>query len=833
MSKLIFVLWIVLLPVLTGAMDSRIRKANYLYEFEGEEQEALLLLKSVVKDGSKQDKSASLYYQARIHDSRGRSSQAVLLYRNYLASMPQDAETMRLVSLRLAEIDSTLSKLVRSVTKLPYRPYRRVPGEAPLLQLTDRSLWNLQNGKLVRSGFGLTESQVPLEATRHSLWFWDRERRVVEEKLYSGGAIRSSFSVSDSILSALRMESGEWLIRVPGKMTYYRKGKSIWQRNDFGNGCQTATLLHSSNEAILRCGSDTLRSISLRDGAILQQRIVEDVDTVMGTAQGLWVTHASSVRYYADFRVHDAKWQQNFHSILSVLMHSQRLFIMEENGTLNMLDARTGMLLDKQRVEPGRLFLLGSRLGVLSAQGQLTVLDNRARMLWKYHAGKASGEPMCNDDGLLLPLLDGTLVSLDPMYHGGIRTDLQENMESLERLVSMARWDSVALLSNQILKVEPGNALAWSAIAQSWEARKVQKDSVIIAWGNAARHSRSLEGEKQKMIFQPYAQRIGAKWIQALPFSSQSYPRFFGHGRHIHTIDAGNRRLVALDSATGVLRWKMGLMPLHKGYLMNQDGRYLALTSGKILHMLDLENKGRKVGEANLPAPIHQIMQTPERVFLSTWEGHILSLQKRNLSVVWSVQPFSQASFLMMNGDKLMAVSLTGEKIELDLDSGVTSQQGRLVQGRLDQVQHWDGLHIVALQDGRLVAMGEQGKVWEYNSGAQVYSMQAWRVGGKPVFILGLSDQRLVMLDRRSGQELWSWSGSGSIFIYPSLAGHIAYLDQSNQIVAIDLETGKVVHRIALQERSGPIWSNSSSVLATTAQGLLFSFPIFETRVVD
>lgn len=828
-----FVIWILLLPVLSGAMDSRIRKANYLYEFEGQEQEALLLLKSVLKDGSKQDKSASLYYQARIHDSRGRASQAVILYRNYLASMPQDAETMRLVSMRLAEIDSTLSKLVRSVTRLPHRPIRRINGESPLLQLADRSLWKLQNGKLTRSGLGLTESQIPLEATRHSLWIWDRERKVIEEKLYNGGALRTSFSVTDSILSAMRMESGEWLVRVPGKLTYYRKGKSIWQRTDFGNSCQTAALLHSSNEAILRCGSDTLRSISLRDGAVLQQRYVEDVDTVMGSAQGLWVTHASSVRYYADFRVHDAKWQQNFHSILSVLMHSQKLFIMEENGTLNMLDARTGMLLDKQRVEPGKLFLLGSRLGVLSAHGQLTVLDHLGRVLWKYHAGKASAEPMCNEDGLLLPLLDGTLVSLDPMYHGGVRTDLQDHMESLERLVAFVRWDSVAVLANQILKVEPGNALAWSALAQSWESRKVQKDSVIIAWGNAARHSRSLEPEKQKKIFQPYAQRIGARWIQTLPFSSQSYPRFFGHGRLIHTIDAGNRSLVALDSATGVLRWRMGLMPLHKGYLMNQDGRYLALTSGKLLHMLDLENRGRKLGEATLPATVHQIIQTPGRVFLSTWEGHILCLQKRNLNPVWSVQPFGQASFLTMNGDKLMAVALTGEKVEIDLDSGIISQQGRLVQGRVDQVQHWDDMHIVALQDGRLIAIGEQGKVWEYNSGAQIYSLQAWRVDGKPVFVIGLSDQRIVLMDRLTGQEIWSWNGSGSIFIYPSLVGRYAYLDQSNQIVALDLESGKVVHRIALQERSGPIWSNASSVLTTTAQGLLFSFPIPDAKVAD
>ncbi|HSQ42714.1 MAG TPA: PQQ-binding-like beta-propeller repeat protein, partial [Fibrobacteraceae bacterium] len=524
-------------------------------------------------------------------------------------------------------------------------------------------------------------------------------------------------------------------------------------------------------------------------------------------------------------------WQQSFHSIQSLLLLENCLLVLDGDGTLYWLDPANGNSYNRSRMEPGQLFSFGHCIGLLTRDGDLQVLDMNGQSLWRYQSGQNPAcLPLVTDRALLLPLMNGSIVALNLHYYGASPNDLQIQTNMLERLETEKQWDSLKLMTDSLLRQEPGNATAWMHKARYFSERATYPDSILIAWSNAARHARHLASAQQQKILVPYARQLGADWIQYLPPSTQQYPQLFGSLHNLFTIDAGNRNLVALDPNNGQFRWRAPTPPLEQGFVEAEDKNILAIASGYDLAILDLMQKGRQVASINLPGKAFQILVSRTAIFVSTWNGFVLRIQRKNFESAWSRKMFNSGAILALSEDLLYTLSLDGELGILAVDGGIQHGETRPIGYSPSQMILADSILVLGSQDGRLQFLNIHNlePIWEHNMDSQIFSMQAV-LGTNPDssgILLGLGDQSLVFVSLATHEKRWSYAGSGSIYIQPKVQQNTVWIDQEHALVSLDLANGAVLRKIHMPDAVGPIWTSPLSVITSSPQGLLFSFPL-------
>jgi len=812
------------------ALDSRIREAAYLFEFEGRVQSALQLLKEVQQSGSMEDRDAATFYLAKIADFQGDTATAIHSLRSFISSNAASNEMTDWAASRLADLDPNPTQLVTGTMRLPAAIQERIPGRAPLIQLVNRTLWKPDGVHLTRLRVDLPKDFRPIEAGPTAVWGISNETNQIEEFSLLENSVRSSIHLDSKILHSFHLENGEWFVQTHKSVQLFRNAKVVWTKDNKYPDCEPLAQVTSSQQILLNCPDNALHTLSLHDGQEGNSiSLFDPIDTVLTSPDGIWVANNASIWFYRLNRNQQPIWQQNFHSVQSILLLENTLWILEGDGSLNILQANTGGLISRTRTEPGTLFPVGHRVGLISRDGNLEILDPSGQLLWQYQAGQAPATlPMVGENALFLTVGNNQVFALDARYFGVPKSDLQVKEESLERLISLARWDSLRLLTDTLLRLEPGNALAWASRARYYSEFTNQADTALYFWSKAAQHSRHLSSTLQQQILKPYVRKLGATWIQFLPSSSQTYPKLFGGGRDLFTIDAGNRSLVSMDPYTGQFRWRTSTQALDQGFVAENDGRYLAIASGFDVSIHDLSQQGRLVTTLSLPGKAFQIKFSRNALYLSTWNGFILRFQKKGFESSWSRKVFNTGSYLAPEDDILHVLSLDGDVQNLTAESGASHAHAQPFNASASDVQLADTSLLAVSQEGVISCLGSQSlqPLWEISLETQVFSIQSTDVNGQRSILLGLSDQRLVMLSIKTGKEIWSYQGKGSVYIHPNIQGSQVLIDQGTSILSLELSTGKPITRINVPDGAGSIWANSSTLFTSSPQGLLFAFPL-------
>jgi|GEM_PF-2788114 len=823
--------WLAFCCVSAFCMDSRIREANFLFEFEGNTAQANTLLQQVAKGSNLEDQQTAYFYLAKIADWSGHPTDAALYLHRFLATNPDNSEMTYWAAARLAVLDPRPVKLVRGTSLLPAAVLARIPGKQPALQLSNHSLWHVSKNKLVRMSTPIPADMRIMENGQASLWGYLTEEHRLIELNHPSGSIRTIINLDSPLLNAFHLESGEWFVSTQKSMGLYRNGRAVWIHPNRMPNCAALAESFTTRQILLNCPDNAIHPLSIHDGQEKESiGLLDRIDTILSSSEGIWVANTSSIWHFRPHRSNQPIWQASFHSVQSLLLIENRLAILEADGSMNILDALTGTLINRTRAEPGTLFPAGHRLGIFTKEGNVNFLDLQGQLLWRYQAGQApSAEPILSDSSLFLPLVSGQVIILDAAYFGLSKSDIRVSSERLERIALDGRWDSAKILSDSILSMEPGNALAWMQKARYYSERNKNADSSLIAWSRAARYSRSLGGPTQQQILKPYSRRLGALWIQYLPPSTQTYPKLFGDGHNLFTIDVGNRSLVSLDPFSGLFRWKTPTQPLDQGFIAENDGHYLIIGSGFDLSSHDLTQKGRVISSLGLPGKIFQATLTRNSVLVSTWNGFLIRFNKKGLEPIWSRKIFGTASFLASNDSTIFALSLDGELISIDAATGETQTRVQALNGTPTQLVATDTLLSVIGPEGLLMVHSQRSlqKLWDLNLNSQVFTAKSIESGVEnPSLILGLANQKLVLVDLSTRKKLWTYSGAGSIYVQPEIQNDILLIDQDHSILWLDLPTGTKIKETPIPNGAGPIWSTPATVYSTSPQGLLFAFPL-------
>lgn len=829
-KRVLLVLLFSSLGFFVHAMESGIREACYLYEFEGKHKQAIQIFESIVKTGQLSDQQQALFHLGKIYDWEGNQELALSYYNQFIASNPQNSEMLYWVSGRLATLQKEPTKLVLFRTRIPAPVMKRIPGKYPAI-LAGESLWRNQGkNPMLRIPWKIGEETDVWEIGQNTAWVFRKDGDLFQEVQFKNQQVLSSVSLESPLVSSLRLQSGDWFLMTQKHHLLVRNGRILWKKQSPLGECRPEAELTLLRQVLLNCPDNAIHPIDLHNGSEEESiGLLESIDTILASPDGIWVTTPSSLWHFKPNRSRQPIWQQSFSSVHSVLMQRNRIALLESDGSLNLFKASDGTLLTRSRLEPGTLFAIDHRMGLITPNGNLQILDLDGQPLWRYQAGSPiAALPILTDSSIILALANQQVIGLNIKYYGLPQSDLMVRASKLDQLALSGEWDRLKRQTDTLLQQEPGNAKAWMYKARFYSEKQSKPDSAIYAWGQAARHSRNMNTIEQQSILKPYARRLGASWIQYLPPSTQSYPKLFGDSRSLFTIDAGNRSLVAMDPATGQFRWRATTAQLDQAFLSTNDGHYIAIASGYDVSIHDLSRKGRLIGTLSLPGKAFQMVMDRTGIIISTWNGFVIRFQKKNLEPVWSRKVFSTGSYLAPDEGILNVLSLDGELNSLTMESGIS--HGKIqTNGVPSGIAVGDKNIAIFTQEGRLSLYDSQtlNAIWTQQFSSQVFSAQFIPDAGKRTRILiGLADQRILLMQATDKKILWSIQGQGSVYIHPEIQGDKILIDQSASILSVGLNDGRIVQELLLPDGAGPLWTSSTMVFSSSAQGLLFAYPI-------
>ena len=139
----------------------------------------------------------------------------------------------------------------------------------------------------------------------------------------------------------------------------------------------------------------------------------------------------------------------------------------------------------------------------------------------------------------------------------------------------------------------------------------------------------------------------------------------------LYTIDPAADRLLCINAETGELRWSKYIGTLDNSPVIDNDESTLVIASGYNIFIYDL-NKDTSPASLQLPGKAFKMNVTEDAIYVSTWNGFLLKIQKPDNKLAWSRKIFS-VPFLHTKSDKtIFACNLEGELVSLDDEDSKT-----------------------------------------------------------------------------------------------------------------------------------------------------------------
>lgn len=817
-------LWI---PCCLWSSDIRLRKASYLYELEGNSYEALELIHEVLSSPNIQDRTEARILMGRIHEWNQVTDSATWYYQQALDSTPhQSLSTVQFLAERIATLRNTPPKILLQDIPFPSTPLYPVAGSQrdPIFFLSNQKLWNPHHPHRI---IEVNSDYKPLLVHQGKHWFEqnDQLQLIIRNGPYPGQS--RSIPLNSKVVHALALNDQHILIQTLTHIHLFLGEKEILKIPNSLPDCLPLLEYTPIQQIFFSCPDNALHPINIKDGhpqpAI---GLLETIDTAFAMDHGIAIINHNGVWFYEPHKNNQALWQKSFTNIHSAAQFHQHLALLEADGTLTLLEQKTGKVLVRTPLEPGQLFVTPFQLGLISHDGDLIMLDRQGKEQWRYQSGQQTlFKPFYHQGRIYVPQQNEHLLILNGRYFGEPQSLNQKLwIQSLIKY-QQDQLDLSRSYTDSLLKIEPGHAGAWAQKAKLVDTDSIPQDSVLNLWAQAARFSRGVSATDQKDILSQFAKVLGANWIQALPRSSQTYPQLFGWENDLCTIDAGSRSVVCLNQTNGHFKWRTSTLPLTKNYQTTYYQNILAIGSDFSISIHDLKRKGRRIHQLDLPGKVYQMQMTSQGLLVSTWNGFLLLYQKKDFQSLWTKRLGNSGHEISLADSLTYALSSTGNLRLLK------TRTGNLLQEHLIEESAYQ---LVATPRGPLVS--HNGKItlfdlttlnalWRQTLGNQIFSMQSLQKDGKDLALIGLANQSLVMLDIQHGKTLWSWQGHNSLYIRPQIADQKLFIDQSTSLQVLDLLTGTPLHSWKIPGSIGPIWWKHKQIFCSTPHGFLLSFP--------
>lgn len=822
---LFFILLHCFIPAVFAADQAvKIREATYLFEMKGEYADAEAILEEVSKTGDAEDRAQADFLLGKIKDIAGNSQMASFYYKQNLRDAT-NASQIYWTAERLASIDKEPERLLENVLKLR-SPMRQIFNtDSMRILLGNRTYYTPSSGKYTKLPEEIPSTAKINNIAANGIWWQD------DNKL-NFTPLRNIFPAIEipttSKIASFKIFSNFSIGFIDGEQFVLHSGNTERFRTDARyKDCEILESQSNSEPILLNCPDNALHIISKNDGH--EQGVISMLDPISKVYQdqnGLLLFSGDAVWFFAKNKLQTAAWRRHGISVEEILSFGNYFAILESSGELSLIHKRTGeIILHKKTFAANLLNLNTGLLGLISTDGAIVATDTLLQPLWMFHIGEPYFfKPWVNDGKIYYSTSQNSLKILNALHYGKKSLLSQEHAYKANRLAMLNDWESAMQFADSSLAIEPGNAEALFLKALSLEDSEAPATKRRDAWAKVIRIT-SGTSEQRSKILSHYSKIINAKNISPLPLSPHTlYPNFIAYKKYLLTLDPASRQIIALNAETGDAQWTFDIGKMESAPVTANSGNLFAFASGFALRMLNID-KPTKTHNMELPGKPFYLTFGEKALYVSTWNGFLLKIMLPDFKLAWTRKIGTTPLFINPSKDELIITSLTGTIQHIWETSGQKKTSGPSLQAQIAQTIQEDSLLILISSDQRIFAYTNATAPFITISPAKdILSVNLLNENGKKSLLASFADQELRLYSIPEGEVLWSYQGKKSLFGKIAIANDIAWIDQGEELVGIDIKTGKMTDSHSIPGGAGTPFIVGQTLYTATPQHLLYSF---------
>ncbi|SMP37654.1 PQQ-like domain-containing protein [Fibrobacter sp. UWB10] len=807
-------------------METSIQEALYLFEMKGETADAIKMLEKAAMQGDEDDKEKAYFYLGKIQELAGNKTSANFYYEQSLARTNEVAKAYW-----LSERESATSSKPEALLRAPLQlksPILRTFGKDPtFLLLRDGTISKIVDDRVENITVAPANKQI-FNIDRQGIWYQPIDQDSLVFKALYASSPSKSFPITD--ITHLLIDGNRAIVQGEKQLSILNNKRIVTQIADKYNGCVPEGYFAPTNEFVLNCTDNALHFISPEDGSTKKSIAQFDViRSVLIDKNMLFLVSGNYLYGYIPKARISPLWKISVSNIETMFSFEKSLVLLEASGRISLIDKKTGLIRKTIRSEASSVYPLAKgTLGLFSSEGAITAVDTVLNPLWHFNFAKPIEQsPIYTNGNLYLYFGDRKLVSLSPHYYGK-KILLSEIMaRQAAEITEHEEWEDLPPVLDSLFKLEPGNAEGWFFKALYLEQNKGSDRDKQKAWSEAVRLS-SSNPQATQLILNRFSKAIGAKFVTLLPISPKTrYPQFFSSKKMLYTIDPAADRLLCINAETGELRWSKYIGTLDNSPVIDNDENTLVIASGYNIFIYDL-NKDTSPASLQLPGKAFKMNVTEDAIYVSTWNGFLLKIQKPDNKLAWSRKIFS-VPFLHTKSDKtIFACNLEGELVSLDDEAGQTQENSaRKIPGQVSHMLSADS--IITVASGNKLYLFNQKKKdtppLQILMENDVSSLQVISDAGERKILVGLSDQSFLLYSE-AGAPLWKFNGKNAVFPKPFVKDGFAWIDQGNEVIGISLKTGKKERKYSTPGGAGTPFILNHTLFSASPKRLLYGFTL-------
>ena len=808
-------------------MNSAIQEAIYDFEMKGETAEAIRLLEKVSTQGDKEDRENAFFYLGKIRELSNNKTSANFYYQQSL-NTTRETDRAYWLSEREAATSSTNDVLIKNKFTLRSPIAKVFRNEATYLLLQSGAIKKVLADTIIDVRTGIPARSDILKIDDSGIWYQTLDRDSLHYRPHN-----TKFPAKRYPISATKefFSKGDYAAAQNGHtLSLLNKKGIIAQVNETFNGCHVEGFFEPTGHYVLNCTDNALHFVSSIDGSetfTLSQ--FDAIRKVIVDGYSVYLLSGNYLFCYQPRVSSSPLWRVLFSNAEEIIPFNKGIVVLEASGRITLIDKASGMARNTIRSDASSIYPLAlGTLGLFSNEGDLIAVDTLLHPLWHFNfARPVTASPIHTENGIFLVFDDTHLMSIAAHYYG--KKALQSDLFTLKAaaMAEAGAWDEIAPLLDSLLKLEPGNAEAWLYRALQLEATTGSEKERQKAWSEAVRLSVSTS-HTSSIILGRYSKTIGAKFVSLLNITPKTrYPQFFGHKKNIYTIDPAAEKLICINADNGEQRWARNLPRMTDSPVMNSDENTLAIASGFALYIYDLDREATPQ-TLQLPGKAFSIQQTPSAIYIATWNGFLLKVSRSENRLAWSRKIYSSPFIFTPHESTIYAASLEGEIKYIGDNSGQANEFSPRLPGSVSQIAKADSTIAFATDNNRLYLYSASDITKDPAQillESPVLSLQVTRDHDSRNLLVGLADQSFLLYSS-SGTPLWKYQGKNSIFGKPYIDGNLAWIDQGNEVIALSLKDGSVVHRFNTPGGAGTPFVMNRTLYSASSKRLLYGFSL-------
>lgn len=791
----------------SASFSQNFEKARYMYEIEGNASAALRALDLAENSAQGQEKERVKLLRLEIQFAKGKTKEVRHKLGQIIAHSSIPQKHLRKIQKRLG-----MDTLYQKVNLAQYQ-FTQLDT---LLSWQGEHILSYQNGMWQRWGKKLDPSQsspgskflfangkylYSAEASRKKLWVKSLQSEEEDQSFDLG----QPFSWSQGSGDRLLLWSGNQLTALRGK-------RKLWTWQSPLGWCELA----SDHEEQLLLSCPRGHSLVLLEPESAKWSRINLPRTPLGAIQvpmGLIYFDEQGLSRMSSANQKEI-WRQNLSGISQVKLLGTQILV-KTREQLHLVESRDGKILRSIPTKGQHLSLLDQRIVLWKDNGYLSFWNHNLEALWEFQLGQGlKQEPVQINDNIFVIGKNGHGILLDGHFNGLQPTEQDGLLQKANEAKQKNNLQEAYAYAQKALLLEPGNAKAKLFNLENTAKPPSFADlyqTLIQSGEDSLLQSATLSAMKDLS---------GSLWIANLGQEHTAFPQFrykYGKMWWIHpeksllqTMHLNNGSLQSY-SRTNSYPGLLQPMDLSATQIVVAAGRHLDFysTAGNYLF-----------SSAELPeAPL--------------WVGHfgkqVVRVGRSGSISYLDPNGVSQAFLPALDHSAVMQIQRSGEVMDLFYRSGAWFRSipktrqwvHRKTAGNVESAWSDESQALISTSERVLYSYGFDGaEQWQSELPAQAISIQAY--GDK--VLVGLSNQKLLVLNRKNGEALWTFQGNSSLFVRPLVLGNELYLDQGQKLIVLSLADGRKLRERSYPFRIGTIQSDGTTLLITSASGLVLAY---------